>query len=303
MDTDMAMDTDMVEKKNLSKMGKDVENWDLVIQPKSAWYDLRLKEIWKYKDLLFLFVRRDFISTYKQTVLGPIWFLIQPILTTLTFTVIFGNLAKISTDEIPAPLFYLAGLTLWSYFADCLSKTSDTFTLNANVFGKVYFPRMVMPLSVVLSSLIKLGVQFALFLVFWFYFYFIKATPLFPNSAIWLVPYLMILMGGLGLGFGIIISAMTTKYKDLRFLVSFGVQLLMYATPVVYPLSIVSEKYRWLIVANPMTGIIETFKYAFLGTGSLNWYHLGYSSIFCVILISFGLVIFNRVEKSFMDTV
>lgn len=284
-------------------MANDSTQWDLIIQPKSKWYDLRLKEIWKYKDLLLLFVKRDFVSTYKQTILGPTWFLIQPILTTLTFTVIFGNLAKISTDGIPAPLFYLTGLTLWTFFADCLSKTSDTFTLNANVFGKVYFPRMVMPLSVVLSSFVKLGVQFFLFICFWSYYYFIKDANLHPNKAILLLPLLMILMGGLGLGFGIIISAMTTKYKDLRFLVGFGVQLLMYATPVVYPLSIVSAKYKWLILANPMTGIIETFKFAFLGSGQFYPGYLAYSTAFCLVLLTMGLVIFNRVEKSFMDTV
>jgi lipopolysaccharide transport system permease protein len=284
-------------------MSDDSVHWDLVIQPKSKWYDLRLKEIWKYRDLLFLFVKRDFVSTYKQTILGPTWFLIQPILTTLTFTVIFGGLAKISTDGIDAPLFYLTGLTLWTFFADCLSKTSDTFTVNANVFGKVYFPRMVMPLSVVFSSFIKLGVQFILFLSVWFFYYVIKGRDLHPNITILLIPFLMILMGGLGLGFGIIISAMTTKYKDLRFLVGFGVQLLMYATPVVYPLSIVAGKKKLLVLANPMTSIIETFKYAFLGTGELNWGALLYSTVFCIILITIGLIIFNRVEKSFMDTV
>lgn len=284
-------------------MVNDAVEWDLVIQPKSKWYQLRLKEIWKYRDLLLLFVKRDFVSTYKQTILGPTWFLIQPILTTLTFTVIFGNLAKISTDGIPAPLFYLAGLTLWTFFADCLSKTSDTFTVNANVFGKVYFPRMVMPLSVVLSSMIKLGVQFVLFVIFWIYYYFVEGTPLQPNYAILLLPFLMLLMGGLGLGFGIIISAMTTKYKDLRFLVGFGVQLLMYATPIVYPLSIVEGKKKLLVLANPMTSIIETFKFAFLGTGELHIGSLLYSAVFCIVLITVGLLIFNRVEKSFMDTV
>jgi lipopolysaccharide transport system permease protein len=284
-------------------MGKVSEQWDLVIEPRSKWYDLRLKAIWNYRDLLLLFVKRDFISTYKQTILGPVWFLIQPILTTLTFTVIFGNLAKISTDGIPAPLFYLTGLTLWTYFADCLTKTSDTFTMNANVFGKVYFPRIVMPLSVVLSNLVKLGVQFLLFISFWIYYYFIKGVDLHPNIAIVIVPFLMILMGALGLGFGMIISAMTTKYKDLRFLVGFGVQLLMYATPVVYPLSIVSDKYKWMILANPMTGIIEAFKYAFLGTGEFHWNHIAYSTGVALVMVTLGLVIFNRVEKSFMDTV
>lgn len=278
------------------------ERWDLIIKSNSSWYDLRLKEILHYKDLLLLFVRRDFVSVYKQTILGPIWFFIQPIITTITFTIIFGNLAKISTDGLPQVLFYMCGITLWNYFSDTLIKTSDTFSANANVFGKVYFPRMIVPLSIVLSNLIKLGVQFLLFIIIWIYFL-MKTSQVHPNTTIVLVPFLIILMGFMGLSFGIIISSLTTKYRDLKFLVSFGVQLLMYASPIVYPLSIVPNEYKWLVVANPVTSIIETFKYAFLGVGEFNLMYLGYSIMFTIILFFISLVVFNRVEKSFVDTV
>jgi lipopolysaccharide transport system permease protein len=278
------------------------EHWDLVIKPHSKWYDLRLKEILHYKDLLFLFVRRDFVSIYKQTILGPLWFFIQPIITAITFTVIFGNLAKISTDGLPQILFYMCGITLWNYFSDTLTKTSDTFSANANIFGKVYFPRMIMPLSVVVSNLIKLGVQFSLFIAVWIY-YLIQTNQVHPNSTMLLVPFLIILIGFMALSFGIIISSLTTKYRDLKFLVTFGVQLMMYASPIVYPLSIVPEKYKWIILANPVTSVIETFKYAFLGVGEFNWLHLGYSFGFTAILFLISLIIFHRVEKTFMDTV
>jgi lipopolysaccharide transport system permease protein len=278
------------------------EHWDLVIKPHSKWYDLRLKEILHYKDLLFLFVRRDFVSIYKQTILGPLWFFIQPIITAITFMVIFGNLAKISTDGLPQILFYMCGITLWNYFSDTLTKTSDTFSANANIFGKVYFPRMIMPLSVVVSNLIKLGVQFSLFIAVWIY-YLIQTNQVHPNSTMLLVPFLIILIGFMALSFGIIISSLTTKYRDLKFLVTFGVQLMMYASPIVYPLSIVPEKYKWIIIANPVTSVIETFKYAFLGVGEFNWLHLGYSFGFTAILFLISLIIFHRVEKTFMDTV
>lgn len=278
------------------------ENWDLVIEPRSKWYDLRLRELIAYKDLLFLFVRRDFVALYKQTILGPLWFFIQPIITSLTFTVIFGNLAKVSTDSIPPILFYMCGITIWTYFSDTLTKTSDTFTANANIFGKVYFPRMIVPLSVVVSNLIKLGVQFILFLIIWVY-YLLTSNSIQPNFALLIVPLLIILMGFLGLSFGIIISSLTTKYRDLKFLVVFGVQLLMYASPIVYPLSIVPEKYKWIVLANPVTSIIESFKYAFLGIGEFNWMHLSYSFGFTTVIFIIGLIIFHRVEKSFMDTV
>ena len=278
------------------------EHWDLVIKPHSKWYDLRLKEILHYKDLLFLFVRRDFVSIYKQTILGPLWFFIQPIITAITFTVIFGNLANISTDGLPQILFYMCGITLWNYFSDTLTKTSDTFSANANIFGKVYFPRMIMPLSVVVSNLIKLGVQFSLFIAVWIY-YLIQTNQVHPNNTMLLVPFLIILIGFMALSFGIIISSLTTKYRDLKFLVTFGVQLMMYASPIVYPLSIVPEKYNWIILANPVTCVIETFKYAFLGVGEFNWLHLGYSFGFTAILFLISLIIFHRVEKTFMDTV
>jgi lipopolysaccharide transport system permease protein len=278
------------------------EHWDLVIKPHSKWYDLRLKEILHYKDLLFLFVRRDFVSIYKQTILGPLWFFIQPIITAITFTVIFGNLAKISTDGLPQILFYMCGITLWNYFSDTLTKTADTFSANANIFGKVYFPRMIMPLSVVVSNLIKLGVQFSLFIAVWIY-YLIQTNQVHPNSTMLLVPFLIILIGFMALSFGIIISSLTTKYRDLKFLVTFGVQLMMYASPIVYPLSIVPEKYKWIILANPVTSVIETFKYAFLGVGEFNWMHLGYSFGFTIILFLISLIIFHKVEKTFMDTV
>ncbi|MDP1801674.1 MAG: ABC transporter permease [Bacteroidota bacterium] len=278
------------------------ENWDLIIRPHTKWYDLRLSEILNYKDLLFLFVKRDFVSVYKQTILGPAWFFIQPIITAITFTVIFGNLANISTDGLPPVLFYLCGITLWNYLSDTLIKTADTFTANASIFGKVYFPRMIVPLSVVLSNLIKFGVQFLLFIAVWVY-YLITQTTVHPNLTLILVPFLILLMGFLGLSFGIIISSMTTKYRDLKFLIAFGIQLMMYATPIVYPLSIVPQKYKWLILANPVTSIIETFKYAFLGVGEFNWLYLLYSLCFTCVLFFLGLVIFHKVEKSFMDTV
>ena len=277
-------------------------HWDLTIKPHSKWYDLRIKEIFKYKDLLFLFVKRDFVSIYKQTILGPLWFFLQPIITAITFTVIFGNLAKISTDGLPQILFYMCGITLWNYFADTLTKTADTFSSNANIFGKVYFPRMIVPLSVVVSNLIKLAIQFLLFFGIWIY-YLLQSDLIHPNKMLALIPFLIILIGFMALSFGIIISSLTTKYRDLKFLVTFGIQLMMYASPIVYPLSIVPEKYKWIIVANPVTSIIETFKYAFLGVGEFSWLYLGYSTLFTIVLFMIGLVIFHRVEKSFMDTV
>jgi lipopolysaccharide transport system permease protein len=283
-------------------MSTDVQHWDLIIKPRSKWYDLNLKEIYRYRDLLFLFVKRDFISIYKQTILGPIWFFVQPLATAFTFSVIFANLAKVSTDGVPQVLFYLCGITLWNYFADTLLKTSETFVANANIFGKVFFPRMIVPLSVVISNLIKFGVQFLMFLALWIY-YIATSNVLKPNSALLLIPFLILLMGLLGLGFGVLISSLTTKYRDLKFLIAFGVQLLMYVSPIVYPLSIVPEKYKWFLVANPVTSIIETFKYAFLGAGVFNVGYLLYSCLFTIVLLFISLVVFHRVEKTFMDTV
>ena len=279
-----------------------MKEWDLIIEPQSKWYDLRLQQLKRYKDLLFLFVRRDFVSLYKQTILGPLWFFIQPVITSLMFTLVFGNLAKISTDGLPPILFYLCGITLWNYFSETLTKTSDTFIANASIFGKVYFPRLIVPLSVVVSNLIKFGVQFSLFMGIWCYYYF-TTDQVHPTYAVLLIPFLILLMGFMGLGFGIIITSMTTRYRDLKFLVAFGVQLMMYASPIVYPLSIVPDKYKWLVVANPVTSVIETFKYAFLGVGEYNVNHLLYSVVFTIVLCVFGILIFNRVEKSFMDTV
>lgn len=279
------------------------EEWDLIIKPKNKWYQLDLGAIWKYRDLLLLLVRRDFVSVYKQTILGPIWFFIQPIITTITFTVVFGYLAKISTDGIPSLLFYLSGITLWTYFSDCLNKTSNTFIANASVFGKVYFPRLIVPLSVLFSNLFKFGIQFFLFVVVWIYFL-ITNHSVHPNwNLIWLLPLLVFVMAGLGLGFGIFISSITTKYRDFSFLVAFGVQLLMYATPIVYPMSLVSDKLRFYVLLNPLTSIVETFKYIFLGAGYFSWGSLIYSFTFMCLLLYGSILLFNKTEKNFMDTV
>lgn len=272
------------------------------IKPQNKWYDIDFKAIWQYRDLLMLFVRRDFVAVYKQTVLGPIWFFIQPILTTVTFTFIFGNFAKISTDGIPPLLFYLSGLTFWNYFASCLTATSNTFVSNAGMFGKVYFPRLITPLSVVISNLIKFGIQFILFLVVFFYYWWIGAIQ--PNWTVVLLPIFVMMMAGLGLGFGILISSLTTKYRDFTFLVGFGVQLLMYASPIIYPFSILSEDLRfWLNVLNPMSSIIEAIKYGFLGEGVFSISNLAISATYMFVLLFVGIVTFHKVEKSFMDTV
>jgi lipopolysaccharide transport system permease protein len=276
--------------------------WTLEIKPVSGWFNFHLKDVWRYRDLLFMFVRRDFVAVYKQTILGPFWFFLQPILTAITFNIVFGNIAKIPTDGIPPFLFYMSGLVCWGYFADCLTRTSSTFITNANIFGKVYFPRLVSPLSNIISLLMKFGIQMLIFICFLIY-YKIQGDNVNPNIHILLIPYLILLMAGLGLGFGIIVSSLTTKYRDLTFLISFGVQLLMYATPVIYPLSELPEKYRWIVLANPMTAIVDTFRYAFLGAGEFNLGNLIYSSIFMVVVLSIGIVVFNRVEKTFMDTV
>jgi lipopolysaccharide transport system permease protein len=278
------------------------EHWTEVIESRRGLLDLRLKEVWRYRDLLLLLVKRDFVATYKQTILGPIWFFLQPILTTLTFTLIFGRIAGLSTDGIPQMLFYLAGITLWNYFSECLNRTANVFKDNAQVFGKVYFPRLVMPRSIVVSNLIKLGIQFSLFLGIWAYFL-LTNDKVHPNAAALLTPVLIVIMGALGLGFGMIISAMTTKYRDLVFLLTFGVQLLMYATPIIYPMSEIGPKYRWLIMANPMSSIIETFRYGFTGSGTFSLQGLAYSAGFAVAVVILGTIIFNKVERSFMDTV
>jgi lipopolysaccharide transport system permease protein len=264
---------------------------------------LRLAELWSYRDLLLLFVKRDFVSIYKQTILGPLWFFIQPILTTLMFALIFGYFGKLSTEGIPPFLFYLTGLTLWNYFSECLMKTSETFVKNQNLFGKVFFPRLIVPLSIILSSLLKFGIQFILFGLVWIYYYFIEGNQLImPNSVMLLVPLLIVIMAGLSLGFGILFSSITTKYKDMNFLLAFGIQLLMYASSVVIPISAMGS-YAWVFRLNPMVNLIEAFRYAFLGAGEFNIFWLGYSFVFMCCILFFGIVVFNKVEKSFMDTV
>jgi len=276
-----------------------------IILPKKNLFDVNLKEIWRYRDLLYLFVKRDFVATYKQTVLGPLWFIIQPIFTTLIFTIIFGKLASIPTDNLPPVLFYMCGITCWNYFSESLTKTSNTFTTNANIFGKVYFPRLIIPLSVIISNIIKFIIQGLIFVLFLAYYYY-QGANVNPNLVILILPILLVLMAGLGLGFGILISSLTTKYRDFQFLVAFGVQLFMYATPVVYPLSLAKEKlgaYSWVAFANPMSSIIEAMKYSFLGQGEFSFYHLTYSFIFMVILLVIGVITFNKVEQTFMDTV
>lgn len=278
------------------------EEWDLEIKPQDTVFNLHLKDVWSYRDLLWLLVRRDFVAFYKQTIFGPLWFFIQPIFTTIIFTFIFGNLAKISTEGTPAPLFYLAGNVAWNYFSDGLNKTSTVFRDNANIFGKVYFPRLIMPLSIIFSNLIKFGVQFILFIVMIVYYYF-NGFKIEPNWCILLFPVIILLMALLGLGLGLIITALTTKYRDLVFLVTFGVQLLMYATPIIYPLSAAPAKYKTLISLNPLSGLIETFKYGFLGTGKFYPEVFAYSVISSIVIFFIGLVIFNRVEKNFVDTI
>ncbi|MFS2187550.1 ABC transporter permease [Mucilaginibacter sp. Mucisp84] len=281
------------------------EKWDIEINAKGSLLDLKLKEVWHYRDLLVLLVRRDFISFYKQTILGPVWFFIQPVITILFYTLIFGNLAGIPVDGLPKPLFYLAGTIIWNYFADCLNKTSTVFKDNAGILGKVYFPRLIMPLSIVLSNLIRFAVQFLLFIILYIIFI-LKGEHIVPNIAALLLPLLIIMIASLGLGLGMIISAVTTKYRDIAFIVTFGVPLLMYATTVIYPLSVAQAKYpkySWLIKFNPITAVIETIRYGLLGKGSFSWELLSYSIISTVLILLIGIVIFNKVEKTFVDTV
>lgn len=281
------------------------EGWDIEITPKSNLFVLGLKDTWHYRDLLILLVRRDFVSFYKQTILGPVWFFVQPIITIAIYNLVFSNLANISTENIPAPLFYLAGTIIWNYFADCLTKTSTVFKDNSAMMGKVYFPRLIMPLSIVLSNLVRFGVQFLLFIALMI-IYWVRGSVFVPNMSILLFPLLIVLIAALGLGLGMIISAVTTKYRDLAFVVTFGVPLLMYTTTVIYPLSIAITKYpaySWLIKFNPITAIIETFRYGFLGKGSFSWGLLGYSSAVTAAILLIGIIIFNKVERTFVDTV
>jgi lipopolysaccharide transport system permease protein len=278
------------------------EGWSEIIEPRTSLLDLRLGDVWRYRDLVMLFVRRDFVSNYKQTILGPLWFFIQPLLTTITFYIIFGRVAQLGTDGVPPFIFYLAGNTVWSYFSQSLTAVSTVFTSNAAMFSKVYFPRLTMPLSIVISNLVRFGIQFGLFLVVWC-FYLFTSSAIHPNILLLLTPVLVVLMGLLSLGLGMIFSALTTKYRDLAMLLTFGVQLALYATPVIYPLSKVPAKYTWLILANPMSAIIEAFRVGFLGSGTFSWLYLGYSTLSTLVILFIGTVIFNKVEKSFTDTV
>lgn len=278
------------------------DNWTMIIKPKRSLFDVNLSELWRYRDLIGLFVKRDFVSKFKQTILGPIWFIIQPLLTTIMFTIVFGNIAGIPTDGIPKLMFYMTGIVGWTYFSTCLNDTSQTFTKNASIFGKVYFPRLALPVSIVISNLVSFVIQFVFLLLFMAYFM-ISGSNISPNINVLLIPVLVILIAGLGLGFGIVISSMTTKYRDLTHLVTFGVSLWMYATPIIYPLSEIPEKYRLFVLANPMTPIVETFKTALLGVGEVNYMHLLYSFVFAVVILAIGVLVFNKVEKSFMDTV
>jgi lipopolysaccharide transport system permease protein len=281
------------------------EIWDIELAPHGSLFDLKMREVWHYRDLLILLVRRDFVSFYKQTILGPLWFFIQPLFTTVIYTFIFGNLASIPTDGLPQPLFYLAGITAWNYFADCLTKTSTVFTVNAALFGKVYFPRLIVPLSIVVSNLIRFGVQMALFFLV-MAVYGIRGANVHPNFYLALFPFLLLLMAMLGLALGMIISAMTTKYRDLSFLITFGIQLMMYLTTVIYPLSVVKEKYpnyQWLVEYNPMTPIIEAFRYGFLGQGTFTMLSLGITTAVTSLMLLTGIIIFNYVERTFIDTI
>ena len=277
------------------------DSWNAVIESKTPLFDLRLKELWHYRDLLVLFVRRDFVTVYKQTILGPLWFFVQPVLTTVTFTIIFGNIAQLSTDGAPKMVFYMAGVTLWNYFSTCLTSVSGVFNANAGIFGKVYFPRLIMPLTIVISNLMKFLVQFCLFLMFVVYFYFQDLIQ--PNIWMLLTPFIVLLMAIIAMGIGLILSSMTTKYRDLNQLISFGVQLCMYATPVIYPSSSIPLDYAWVVDLNPLVGLFDYMRYAYLGVGKFSFISLLYPTGFALCFLLIGVLVFNKVQKTFMDTV
>lgn len=278
------------------------DDWTLIIKPKTGWFDINFRELWQYRDLVRLFVKRNYSAMYKQTILGPLWFILSPLITVLIFTIVFGNIAKIPTDNLPQFLFYMAGNTLWTYFAYCLNSTAATFTGNAVLFGKVYFPRLTMPLSTVIFGLISFLIQLALLIGFVCY-YTAVGSSVRPNLCLLITPVLVFMVALLGFGFGIIFSSLTTKYRDLAILISFGVQLWMYASPVVYPVSSLSAHYKAVIMLNPMSPILEAFRYAFLGAGSFSVSYLSYSAIVTLFILGLGIVIFSRVEKTFIDTV
>ena len=278
------------------------ENWPIVIRPKRKWLDVDLKGLWRYRDLYVMYIKRDFITLYKQTILGPLWFLIQPLFTTIVYMFIFGGLAGISTDGVPQPLFYMSGIMLWGYFSESFTLCSNVFVSNAGLFGKVYFPRLIVPLSGITSNLFKMGIQLAMFIAMYVYFV-IKGANLSVNWSLCLFPLLVLMIAFHALSWGLIISSLTYKYRDLVQLVGFGLQLFMYATPIVYPLSAMSEKYKVFIELNPLTPIFETFRYGCTGCGSLDMGGLFYSAIFMMITLFFSVIVFNRVERNFMDTV
>jgi lipopolysaccharide transport system permease protein len=281
------------------------EHWDIEIKPRGSNFSLNLKEVWRYRDLLRMYIRRDIVTMYKQTVLGPLWFVIQPLFTTLIFLFVFGGIAQIPTDGLPPMLFYLSGIVCWNYFTECLNRSSGTFSANAHVFSKVYFPRLVVPFSAITSNLVRFSIQLGLFLSFYFYYYF-TGTDINPTPYLLLFPLLVIMIAGLGFGFGIIISSMTTKYRDLAILFGFVTQLWMYATPVIYPLSVMEEryaKYMWLLELNPLTSIVEVMRYGFMGEGTFSWFSLGYSFVFTIVISIVGIWMFNKVERSFIDVV
>ncbi len=287
----------------LASVDRAPERWDLVLRPPAGWFDLHLSDLWRYRDLVILFVRRDFVAQFKQTILGPAWFVLQPLLTTIMFTVVFGNIARFETDGLPKILFYLSGNVLWLYFASCVAYTADTFHANSHVFGKVYFPRLAVPVAVVVAQMIRLGLQCVFFLAVWI-FYAWRGASVSMTWAVVLLPLLVAIMACLGLGCGTLVSAATTKYRDLQHLVQFGLQLAMYTTTVIYPLaSLRGGKARYFVLANPMTPLIEAFRYGFLGRGAFAWEHLAYSGACALGVLFLGLLAFSRIERTFMDTI
>jgi lipopolysaccharide transport system permease protein len=277
------------------------EDWDLIITGQHSLFDVNFKDLWHYRDLLYLFVKRDFVTVYKQTILGPLWFFIQPLLTTITFAIIFGSVAQLSTDGAPKIVFYMAGITLWNYFSNCLTTVAGVFTANASMFGKVYFPRLIMPLTVVISNLMKFGVQFLLFLCF--VIYFVIQGKIEPNLYIALIPFIILLMALIAMGIGLVLTAMTAKYKDLTQLITFGIQLFMYITPVIYPSSSIPDDYKWLVNLNPLVALFDYMRYAFLGIGQFSVESLVYPSLFSLVILALGILVFNKSQKTFIDTV
>ncbi|KAA9036379.1 ABC transporter permease [Ginsengibacter hankyongi] len=284
-------------------MKQNEEHWDLVIVPKTPWLDLKLKELWKYRDLLWLWVRRTYVGTYKQTIMGPLWHFITPIFGTVTYMLVFGKIANLPTDGVPMFLFYNLGITAWNFFSGCFSSSSSAFTANAGIFGKVYFPRLIMPLASIISSLIKLGIQMSLFILVYFYFIFSKGFHPHVGTGLLLIPVSLLLYAGIGFGFGIMVSSITTKYRDINIFVGFIMQLLMYATPVIYSFTTVNARLKPYLAFNPLVAPTEAFKYAFFGVGEFSLSSLMYSFAWMIVLMLGGIILFNRTEKNFMDNV